>query len=88
MKQRIKKYLEYRIFITSDTRIGTRERCYTAFVPLLGIATSGDTIENALANAKGLIVFHLESLRKEKKSLPFEKSVEEFVTTARIAIPA
>lgn len=45
--KRPKKYFEYRVLITPDVRVGSRERCFTAFVPILGIATSGDTVEEA-----------------------------------------
>lgn len=88
MRQKTKKYLEYRIVITPDVRIGSRERCFTALVPVLGIATSADTVDEVFANAKGLIIFHLGSLRKEGKSLPPEDISGEFITTARVAVPA
>ena len=42
-----KKILNYRVVITPDQRTGTGKPCYTAYVPLLGIATDGDTIEEA-----------------------------------------
>lgn len=88
MKQRTKKHLEYKILITPDTRTGSRERCFTAYVPVLGIATSGGTVEETFVNVKGLIAFHLESLRKEGRPLPLEDTSNEFVATARIAVPA
>jgi predicted RNase H-like HicB family nuclease len=88
METRAKKYLEYKILITLDTRTGTKRRCYTAFVPVLGIAVDGNTVEETFENAKELIGFHLESLRKENKPIPIENSSEEFITTARIVIPA
>lgn len=88
MKKQTKKYLEYRILITPDVRSGSREFCYTAFVPVLGIATDGDTVESALENAKNLIEFHLESLRAEKQLIPMEDSTREFIATARVAVPA
>jgi predicted RNase H-like HicB family nuclease len=61
MKQGAKKYFEYRILITPDVRSGSKTSCYTAMVPVLGIATDGDTVEQAFGNAKTLIEFHLES---------------------------
>lgn len=88
MSQNIKKYLEYKILITPDTRIGSRKRCLTAYVPVLGIATSGDTVEETFINAKELIAFHLESLHKEGRPFPLEDTGNEFVATARIAVPA
>lgn len=87
MKQQAKKYLEYRIVITPDTRTGSRRACFTAFVPVLGIAADGDTVEEAYENAKDLIVFHIESLKKERVALPVEAVASEFITTARVPIP-
>lgn len=60
MKKRTKKLLEYRILITPDIRMGSRERCFTALVPVLGIAADGNTVEEAYRNAEELITFHLE----------------------------
>lgn len=88
MRQRAKKYLEYKILITPDLRTGSERRCYTAFVPVLGIAADGDTVEEAFDNAKALIEFHLEALRKEGRAIPIEKPAGEFITTARVAMPA
>ncbi len=88
MKKKMRKYLEYRILITPDLRSGSRKRCYTALVPVLGIAADGDSTKEAFENIQKLIVFHLESLRKEGKSLPVEKFSGEIITTARVLIPA
>ena len=82
------KYAEYRILITPDARTGSRTPCYTAHVPLLGIATSGDTVEEAFKNIKELISFHLEALRREGEVVPTEISAEEFIATARVAVPS
>ena len=88
MRHLNKKYIEYRIVITPDTRTGSGERCFTAFVPLLGIATGGDSVEEALENIREMITFHLECLRREKQSLPVEQPTADFITTARVAVPA
>lgn len=85
--KRLKKYFEYRVLITPDIRAGSRERCFTAFVPILGIATSGDTVEEAYKGVQELIAFHLESLQKEGKPVPIEQPTEEFIATARVAVP-
>ena len=87
MRRRNKKYLEYRILITPDVRTGSGERCFAAFVPVLGIATDGDSVEEALRNIRDMIVFHLECLRKEKQPVPMEHAAD-FVTMARVAVPA
>lgn len=78
--------MEYRLLISPDTRTGTGERCYTSYVPVLGIAADGDTVEEALENAKKLIAFHLESLRKEKSAIPVEEPGEEFIAMAKVAV--
>jgi len=88
MHQKPQKYLEYRIIITPDARTGTKKRCFTAFVPVLGIATDGDTVEEAFENAESLIEFHLETLHKSKQIIPVEDSAQEFITTARVAVPS
>ena len=88
MKHADKKYIEYRIVITPDTRTGSGDPGFTALVPVLGIATGGDSVEEALENIREMIVFHLECLRKEKQSLPVEQPLADFITTARVAVPA
>ena len=87
MPKRIKKVLEYRIFITPDIRTGTNKKCFTAYVPVLGIATEGDSVEKARVSAEKLIAFHLESLRKEGKPPPKEIGAD-FITTARVPVNA
>ncbi|KKU04518.1 MAG: hypothetical protein UX07_C0034G0001 [Parcubacteria group bacterium GW2011_GWA2_45_30] len=88
MKSSTKKYLEYRILITSDVRTGEKKSCFTAMVPILGIATDGDTVGGAFENIKKMIEFHLEALRKEGQPIPEERVTDEFITTARVAVPA
>lgn len=88
MKQHAKKYLEYRIVIAPDVRTGSRRVCFTAFVPVLGITADGDTVEEARENAGNLIAFHIESLKKEGAVLPVEMVANEFITTARVPVPA
>lgn len=88
MKQHIKNYLEYRIIIAPDVRTGSRRTCFTAFVPVLSIAVDGDTVEEARENAKNCIAFHIESLKKEGATLPVEAVAHEFITTARVPMPA
>ena len=86
MKQSGRKHLEYRILITPDTRVGSREQCFTAFVPALDIATSGDSVEEAFRNIKEMIAFHLECLKKEGEPLPVEHLSADFITTARVVV--
>ncbi|MBI3442471.1 MAG: type II toxin-antitoxin system HicB family antitoxin [Candidatus Sungbacteria bacterium] len=83
-----KRYVEYQIVIAPDSRTGSQKSCFTAFVPALGIADDGDSVEEAFQNIRELITFHLKSLRKEKQPLPGEPVSGGFITTARIAVPA
>ncbi len=69
-------------------RTGSGEPGFTAYVPALGIADGGDTVEEAFDNVRKLIAFHLESLRKEGLPLPAEQAMAEFITTARVAVSA
>lgn len=88
MKRLQKKYVEYRVVIAPDVRTGSGERCFTAFVPALGIADDGDTVEEARDNIQKMIAFHLECLRREKQPVPVEQPLADFVTTARVAVLA
>jgi len=85
MQKRTQKFLEYRILITPDIRTGTRKKCFTAYVPVLGIAVDGDTVEEAHLNAEKLASFHLESLKKEGGQLPLDTEAD-FITTARVPV--
>lgn len=78
--------LNYRIILEPDKRTGTNEAGYAAYCPTLGLADGGDTIEEAIANMKKLIEFHLECLIKEKQPLPVD-SEEEIVVTTKVHIP-
>ncbi len=58
----------YTVIIEKQKRMGTNLWCYMAYVPVLGIATDADTIEEAEKAVKSLIEFHIESLADEKIS--------------------
>lgn len=72
MKQR---KADYTIVIEKQKRIGTNSSCYTAFVPVLGIATEADTIEQVKKDIASLMQFHIESLVEEGEMVPLEFSV-------------
>jgi len=55
------KVLNYRIIIEPDTRTGSNKSCYSGYCPTLGIADSGDTVEEAIANIKHGIEVWVES---------------------------
>lgn len=67
MKQQVANYT---VIIEKEKRTGTNQVCYTAFVPLLGIATEADNIEEAQEAAQDLIQFHLDTLAEEGKEIP------------------
>ncbi len=70
MKQRV---ADYTIIIKEETRIGTKKSCFSAYVPMLGIATDADSIEEVKKEIKRLVEFHLESLSEEGEAIPIEK---------------
>ncbi len=69
MKQRITNYT---VIINKEQRTGTKQDCFSAFVPTLGIATDSDTLEDVQKAVKQLIQFHLESLTQEGEKVPVE----------------
>ncbi|MEK7573049.1 MAG: type II toxin-antitoxin system HicB family antitoxin [Patescibacteria group bacterium] len=81
-----KKILNYRVVITPDERTGRGKPCYTAYVPLLGIATDGDTIEEALMNVQDAILVYVRSLREDGQEIPLESINGEFITTASVEL--
>lgn len=62
MKQKVANYT---VIIEKEIRTGTKKACYSAYVPLLGIATEADTIEDVQEEVKSLIGFHLQCLSTE-----------------------
>lgn len=71
MKQQVTNYT---VIIEKQKRIGTNKTCYSALVPALGVATEGDTLEEAQKNIKALVDFHLQSLAEEGEEVPVESS--------------
>jgi predicted RNase H-like HicB family nuclease len=62
MKQKVANYT---VVIEKEVRTGTKKACYSAYVPILGIATEGETVKQVQAEIKKLVEFHLESLAAE-----------------------
>lgn len=83
MKQQVANYT---VVIEKQKRMGTDDDCYMAFVPLLGIATDADTIEEVEKEITSLIQFHLESLAEEGEEIPLETS-STFVTRSEVTLP-
>lgn len=83
MKQR---FTDYTIVIEKEKRIGTDKICYTAFVPILGIATEADSVEEVEKAVKSLIEFHLQCLAEEDEEIPVEAG-NSFITKTGIILP-
>jgi len=74
----------YRIIIKPDIYPDTNKGCYSAFVPTLGLADYGDSVEEAVTNIGALIRFHLESLANEGKEIPVDEPEKELVTELQV----
>ena len=67
-------------------RTGTGTPAYTAFVPTLGIASDGDTIDEALASAKEAIEVFVHSLKLDGLDIPHEHEGPYLVGSAQVRI--
>lgn len=83
MKQKVTNYT---VIIEKQKRVGSDEYCYMAFVPILGIATEADTIEEVEKEITSLIQFHIESLVEEGEVVPVETE-HSLVTRSQVMIP-
>ena len=83
MKQKVANYT---VIIEKEKRTGSDEICFTAFAPLLGIATEAETIEQAQQVIQSLIQFHIDSLREEGEEIPIEQG-NSFVTKTEVYLP-
>ena len=81
------KILNYRIIIEPDKRTGSNTSCYSAFCPTLGIADSGDTIEEAIENIKKGIEVWIESLAKDGEVVPTDRIEGSIVTYTAVKAP-
>lgn len=70
MKQKV---LDYTVVIEKEVRSGTKIPCYTAYVPVLGIATEADTLDLVKKAIQEMMKFHLESLADEGEEIPVQK---------------
>lgn len=78
----MEKYLlNYRVIVEPDTRVGTNEKCFSAYCPTLGIADDGDTVDHALANIKEGIQCFVEALIKEGKEVPSPDNLNEGIVS-------
>lgn len=78
----MEKYvLNYRVIIEPDTRLGTNEKCFTAFCPTLRVADDGDTIDEALENITEGIQCYIEALVKDSEEVPQPDNLSEGVVS-------
>ena len=75
--------LDYRVVVKPDKRLGNNRLCFVAYCPTLGVADDGDSVQEALANIRKTITFHMECLQKEGREIPIDKPEEELVTNTR-----
>ena len=84
MKQQIANYT---VVIEKEKRTGTKKDCYTAMVPLLGIATEADTLSQVKKDIKELVQFHVECLSEEGSEIPVETG-ESVITKVAAFLPS
>lgn len=67
----------YTVVLTPEPDAGG----YSVRVPMPpGLSTQGDTLEEAIANARAAIAFHLECLREEGEPIPEEQEAPRLAT--------
>lgn len=83
MKQQIANYT---VIIEKQKRLGTNKACFAALVPLLGVATEADSIEQVEKNITSLIQFHIDCLAQEGEDIPVETE-HSLITRSEAVIP-
>ena len=83
------KYVaDYRVVIEPDEELGSGKPGFTAYVPKLGVADSGYTVEEALTNVTEGIACWIEALLEDDEPIPTPDRIkEDIVTTASVEIP-
>ena len=79
--------LNYRIIVEPDKQTGIGKHAYTAYVPTLGVADDGKTIEEAITNVRGAIEAFVGSLVEDGQPVPTDRPDQDFVTTTQISVP-
>jgi len=77
-----KSVAHYKVFISKDRETGNGKPCFTAYVPKLGIADGGYTVEETLKNVHNLIKFHLDCLIEEREYIPNPDFEEDTLITS------
>ena len=80
------KIANYTIVIAKEKRVGTDKDCYSAVVPVLGIATDADSLDQVQKDIQSLVQFHIESLAEEGEEIPVE-SGQSFITRIEAFLP-
>ncbi|MGI8420462.1 MAG: type II toxin-antitoxin system HicB family antitoxin [Candidatus Levyibacteriota bacterium] len=83
MKHRVANYT---VVIEKQKRMGTDTWSQMAFVPLLGIATEADTVEEVEIAINDLIQFHIDTLAEEGESIPVETE-NPLITRSEVSLP-
>lgn len=73
----------YQVFIQPDYRLGTSRRAYTGYIPTLGIASDGETVEEALVNVKEAAAAYVDSLIADGLEIP---SDSPFTASASVTV--
>ncbi len=81
-----RKIANYTVVIEKEKRLGTDKDCYSAVVPILGIATEADSLEQVQKDIQSLVQFHIESLSEEGEEIPVE-SGQSFITKIEALLP-
>lgn len=73
----MKQSLTYKVLLREEPEGG-----YTAFVPSLeGCVTHGDTLDEAINNAKEAAELYIESLKEHGEAIPTEQRTFEYSLT-------
>lgn len=79
--------LNYRVIVEPDTRIGTNEKCFTAYCPTLNIVSDGDIMEDTLKNIQEAIQLRVEVLVEDGEEVPVDRVDEEVIVHTKIFAP-
>lgn len=64
-------------FVIAIEKPANENECFGVIVPdLPGCYSSGETVEEAVKNAKEAIEMHIEGLRVDGEEIPFQNSLE------------
>ena len=79
--------LNYRVIVEPDTRVGTNEKCFTAYCPTLDVVSDGDTMEGALKNIREAIQLRVEVLVEDREEVPVDRVDDEAIVHTKIFAP-